>query len=316
MQSPVPPFILALLGAGLALSASGAAPVTTAAPAALLRVLYFTKSSGFEHSVVQRVNGQPSYSEKVLTALAPQHGFEFTFSKDGSLFTASYLARFDVLLFYTSGDLCSPGTDGQPPLTGAGLNALFDHVAGGGGFVGLHSTSDTFHTQERGGGNNPRRLPRYRNYGEAADPFVRMLGGEFIRHGPEQVARARVTDPKFPGFAAIGPELRVAEEWYSLKEFAADNHVLLVMQTAGMNGTDYERPPYPLAWTRMHGQGRVAYNALGHRNDVWDSAAYQAMLVGLLEWAGKRAEADVSPNLVQAAPGHATLPAPPPDMKQ
>jgi type 1 glutamine amidotransferase len=219
------------------------------------------------------------------------------------------------LLFYTSGDLCSPGTDGQPPITGPGLSALFDHVAGGGGFVGLHSTSDSFHTQERGGGNNPRRLPRYRNYGEAADPFVRMLGGEFIRHGPEQVARATVTDPKFPGFDGVGTELRVAEEWYSLKEFAADNHVLVVMQTAGMNGSDYARPPYPLAWARMHGKGRVAYHAMGHRNEVWDSVPYQSMLLGMLHWAGQRAEADVPPNLAQAAPGHATLPVPPPDMK-
>lgn len=308
MNLPLLRLLLALLGSSLAL--------TAATPPAPLRVLYFTKSSGFEHSVIQRVNGQPSYSEKVLTALAPKHAIEFTFSKDGSLFSASYLAKFDVLLFYTSGDLCSPGTDGTPPITGAGLNAFFDYVSGGGGFVGLHSTSDTFHTQERGGGNNPRRLPRYKNYGDGADPFVRLLGGEFIRHGPEQVAKATIVDPKFPGFDGFGTELRANEEWYSLKEFAADNHVLLVMQTAGMNGTDYARPAYPLAWTRLHGQGRVAYNAMGHRNEVWDSPAFQSMLVGLLEWAGKRVAAETPPNLAQAAPGHATLQAPPPDMKQ
>jgi type 1 glutamine amidotransferase len=319
MKPSCPLLLVSLLLGGLSGPVS-AADVSAPAPAtpapAPLRVLYFTKSAGFEHSVVQRVNGQPSFSEKILTTFGPQHAIEFTFSKDGSLFSASYLAKFDVLLFYTSGDLCSPGTDGTPPITGGGLNALFDYVSGGGGFVGLHSTSDTFHTQERGGGNNPRRLPRYKNYGEGADPFVRMLGGEFIRHGPEQVAAAILADPKFPGFGGFGPEVKVAEEWYSLKEFADDNHVLLVMQTAGMNGTDYARPPYPLAWTRLHGKGRVAYNAMGHRNDVWTSAYYQSMLVGMIEWAGKRVEADTPPNLAQTAPGHATLPSPPADMKQ
>jgi len=284
--------------------------------AAPLRVLYFTKSSGYEHSAITQENGNPSSSEKILTKLAAAHDLKITVSKDGSLFTPEYLAQFDVLLFYTSGDLTSTGTDRYPGITGAGLNAFFDYVAMGGGFVGLHSASDCFHTGERGGGNNPRRLQRYRNYGEAADPYVRMLGGEFIRHGPEQVAVATITDAKFPGFAGHGVELEVQEEWYTLKDFAANNHVLLVMQTDGMEGGDYARPPYPLAWVRMHGKGRVAYNAMGHRDDVWDSAYFQSMLVGLLEWAGKRVEADVTPNLEQVTPGHATVQAPPPEVKQ
>ncbi|AOS46249.1 Trehalose utilization [Lacunisphaera limnophila] len=286
------------------------------AVAAPLRVLYFTKSSGFEHSVVKWTEGKPSYSENVLTALGAKHGIEFTFSKDGSLFSKDYLAQFDALMFYTSGDLTSTGTDGHPGITNPGLHALFDYVAAGGGFVGLHACSDTFHTHERGGGNNQRRLPRYRSYGEGGDPYARMLGGEFIRHGPQQVAKATVTDPKFPGFGEAGAELNVNEEWYTLKDFAPDLHVLLVMQTAGMEGTDYARPPYPLAWARPHGQGRVAYNAMGHRDDVWDSAYFQAMVVGMLQWAAGRIEADLTPNLTAVAPGHATLQAPPPEMKQ
>jgi len=286
------------------------------ASAAPLRVLYFTKSSGFEHSVVKHENGQPSYSEKVLTALGAQQGIVFTFSKDGSQFTKAYLAQFDVLLFYTSGDLCSTGTDGQPGITVTGLNALFDFVEQGGGFVGLHACSDTFHTNERGGGNNPRRRQRYRLYGEAADPFVKLLGGEFIRHGPQQVARARVVDPAFPGFGALGQEIQVMEEWYTLKEFAANVHVLLVMRTEGMEGADYLRPDYPLAWARLHGKGRVAYNAMGHREDVWDSAAFQSMLVGMLTWAGHRNDHELVGNLVSVVPGHATLQKPPPEVKE
>lgn len=298
----------------MALMAVSMAVVTVSA--APLRVLYFTKSSGYEHSVIKRVDGKPSYSENVLTALGAKHDIAFTFSKDGSLFTKEYLAQFDVLLFYTSGDLCSVGTDGHPGITGDGVAALFDYVAAGGGFVGLHSSGDTFHSQERGGGNNPRRLQRYRLYGKAADPYGQMLGGEFIRHGPQQVAAATVIDLKFPGFGEAGTELKVNEEWYTLKEFAANDHVLLVMQTAGMKGGDYARPPYPLAWARTHGKGRVAYNAMGHREDVWDSVYFQSMLTGLLNWAGRRVEADVTPNLEQAAPGHATLQAPPPEVKE
>ncbi|RXK55520.1 ThuA domain-containing protein [Oleiharenicola lentus] len=286
------------------------------ASAAPLRVLYFTKSSGYEHSVIKQDNGNPSYSEKILTKLGEREDIVFTTSKDGSKFSPEYLAQFDVLLFYTSGDLTSTGNDRHPGITTAGLSALFDFVANGGGFVGLHACSDTFHTMERGGGNNPRRLQRYRNYGAAADPFVKMLGGEFIRHGPQQVAIATITDRKFPGFDGFGDELKVNEEWYTLKDFMPDLRVLLVMQTAGMEGGDYARPPYPLAWARPHGKGRVAYNAMGHREDVWDSAYFQSMLAGMLKWAGNRAEADVTPNLEKVAPQHATIQAPPAEVKQ
>ncbi len=283
--------------------------------AAPLRVLFFSKSSGWVHDVINQNNERPSYAENVLAKLGPKQGIEFTFSKDGSLFTTAYLAQFDAIMFYTSGDLTSTGRDRYPGITGEGLEAFYNYIANGGGFLGLHSTSDTFHTNERGGGNNPIRGPRYRNYGDAADRFVKTLGGEFIRHGPQQVATATVVDNKFPGFEKIGGEIKVKEEWYTLKEFTPDIHVLLVMNTAGMEGGDYARANYPLAWVRAQGKGRVGYNAMGHREEIWDSESYQSMILGQLHWVAKKAEADITPNLGQAAPGAGTLQAIPADVK-
>lgn len=305
VNSCSPAFLLGLICVGAVFDLA-AAPARL--PDAPLRVLYFTKSSGYEHSVVKREGGRPSYSERVLAALAGAHRLEFTFSKDGGLFSSAYLAQFDVFLFYTSGDLFSVGEDGQPAVTPAGKQALLDAVAGGKGFVALHSAGDTFHTFESGGGNPSDRTHRYVNHGDGSDPYIKLLGGEFINHGPQQVARARLVDPAFPGYGGIGPALAVKEEWYSLKEFASDLHVLLVMETKGMEGVDYQRPPYPLAWARRLGRGRVWYNAMGHREDVWDNPAFQAMLVGGIEWAGGRAPADVPANLQSAAPGAGTFP--------
>ncbi len=283
----------------------------SAAPS--VRVLYFTKSSGYEHSVVKWTDGQPgsSYSEKILTALAPKHDFTLTFSKDGSLFSADYLAGFDVVMFYTSGDLLSVGTDGHPAMTAAGKQALLDWVHAGHGFIAIHAGSDTFHTGESGGGNPSERANRYQLHGAASDPYVLMLGGEFIKHGPQQVATVSVVDPKFPGCAALGDTFSCMEEWYSLKEFASNLHALLVLQTKGMEGSEYQRPPYPLAWARSYGSGRVWNNAMGHREDVWDSERFQAMLVGGIAWAGGRIPADVTPNLDRVAPRANTLPPPP-----
>ena len=281
--------------------------IASATRAAPLRVLYFTKSSGFEHSVIKHGSDGPSYSEKILARLGEKHDIAFTFTKDGSLFTPEYLEGFDVLLFYTSGDLLTVGTDGTPAMTPAGKQALIDAVKQGKGFVGLHSCSDTFHTQEAGKPGN-----RFKNYGDGADLFIKMLGGEFIRHGPQQTATARIVSPGFPGYEKLGAELTTHEEWYSLKEFAADMHALLVLETQGMQGTDYARPPFPIAWARHFGAGRVAYHAMGHREDVWDSEAYQQMVVGAIEWTGKRVDAATPPNLAAVAPEHATLPPPPP----
>jgi type 1 glutamine amidotransferase len=129
-----------------------------------------------------------------------------------------------------------------------------------------------------------------------------MLGGEFIHHNAQQKATMRVVDPKFPGFKDSGESFAWNEEWYSLKEFASDLHVILVQDTAGMQGPDYQRPPYPATWARMHGQGRVFYTSMGHREDVWTNPLYQEMLMGGIAWAVRNADADIPPNIAQVAP--------------
>jgi hypothetical protein len=93
------------------------------------RILYFTKSSGFEHSVVKRpAGGQLSHSEKILTELGQKHGFEVVCTKDGTVFTPENIAKYDVFVFFTSGDLLTPGTDKTPAMTPAGKAALLEAI--------------------------------------------------------------------------------------------------------------------------------------------------------------------------------------------
>ena len=274
------------------------------ASAASKKVLFFTKSSGFEHSVISWKDGQPSYAEKVLLKLGEKNGWEFTFSKDGSKFGKDYLAQFDAIFFYTTGDLCSPGTDKQPPMTPEGKQALFDCVRGGKGFIGTHAASDTFHTanESQKGGD------RYVNHGKKADAYVRFLGGEFIKHGAQQVARNTVTDPKFPGFEKVGSEFAFQEEWYSLKDFTPGIHVLTVIDAPAMKGMEYQRPPYPTTWARKEGKGRVWYTAMGHREDVWTNPVFQDILIGGIKWALGEVPAEIHPNLKKTAPEAYTNP--------
>lgn len=283
----------------------------TTASAANKKILFFSKSSGYEHSVISWKNGQPSFAEKILTDLGAKNGWDFVFSKDGSKFSKDYLNQFDAVFFYTTGDLCSPGTDKQPPMSQEGKQALFDYVRAGKGFIGTHSASDTFHTN-----NESQKGPdRYVNHGDKADSYVRFLGGEFIKHGAQQVAENKVTDPKFPGFENVGPSFSFQEEWYSLKDFSSDIHVLTVIDAPKMKGPEYQRPPYPNTWARHEGKGRVWYTAMGHREDVWTNPTFQQILIGGIKWALGEVSADIPPNLKETAPEALTnppyVPAPP-----
>ena len=221
-------------------------------------------------------------------------------TKDGSIFTPENLAKFDAILFYTTGDLTDPAAaDGSQPMTKEGKQALLDAVKNGKGFVGFHCASDTFHSP---GERDATQPPDQR------DPYIDMLGGEFITHGAQQPATMKVVDPKFPGAADLGPSFRKHEEWYTLKNFADDLHVILVNETDGMTGPPYNRPPYPATWIRNYGQGRVFYTTMGHREDVWTSPEFQNLIIGGITWALGDTQADTTPNLNTVTPQANTLP--------
>jgi len=287
---PIKPITLLSFACGLAMP-------LLAAPAQ--RLLFFTKSSGYEHEVISWKKGQPSFAENVLLELGAKHNWEFVFSKDGSKFSPEYLAGFDALVFYTTGDLTALGKDGQPAMSPQGKQALLDAVKAGKGFIGLHSATDTFHTA-----NESTKGPdRYLNHGKDADPFVCMLGGEFIIHGEQQVATNKVVNPKFPGFEKAGDSFAFHEEWYSLKDFTPDIHVLTVIDSPAMKGSMYQRPAYPTGWAREEGKGRVYYTAMGHREDIWTHPTFQDILIGAIRWTTREVDAPVPPNLKTAAPG-------------
>jgi uncharacterized protein len=294
---------------GLALSLSRAADASAGAKK---KILFFTKSSGYEHDAIKLAmrDGKPGYAFAVMKALGEKNNFDLVVSKDGSLFTPEYLAQFDAFVFYTTGDLTLAKNtdrlgDGNPPMTAEGKAAFIKAIESGKGFVGVHSAADTFHSPGNRDDNTPER---YITDGAKADPYIRLLGGEFIKHDAQQPSHQIVVDAKFPGMSAVPADFGPPEEWYSLKNFPADLHVLLVQDTKGMNGLSYERAPFPSTWARMQGRGRVFYTSMGHREDVWNNPTFQAVLAGGIDWALGRINADVTPNLAKVAPDANALP--------
>jgi type 1 glutamine amidotransferase len=122
------------------------------------------------------------------------------------------------------------------------------------------------------------------------------------------VAKNKVIDSKFPGFENVGPEFGFQEEWYSLKDFSPDIHVLSVIDAPSMKGDEYKRPAYPSTWARAEGAGRVWYTAMGHREDVWTNPTFQEILVGGIKWALGDAKAEIPANIKEAAPEAYTNP--------
>jgi uncharacterized protein len=270
------------------------------------KVLFFTKSSGFEHPVIKRDGDKPGLAERILTEIGKEHGFEVVASKDGRLFEPDQIGQWDAFVFETTGDLTIPGGDKNPPISADGEKAFYDAIRGGKGFIGMHCATDTF------GHHGPKyKKPGNRDKG-ADDPYIQMIGGEFIIHGDQQPSRIDIVSPSFPGiangFGTSGGSFTITDEWYALKNFADDLHVILVQVTEGMKGQMYERPNFPITWARAHGKGRVFYTSMGHREDVWENPNYQALLLGALGWAAGRIDASVEPNIRRVTPKYDELP--------
>jgi uncharacterized protein len=298
-------FLRGIGAAGFAVGAAGALGPRAFGESKTL--LLFTKSSGFEHQVVKQVNGEPSTVETVVTAICKKHGYVVQSTKDGRIFDSPEFAKFQAAFFFTTGVLTEEGTDKNPAMTVAGKARLLDAIHNGMGFVGSHAAADTYHTPP-----DPTDLSnRYIAHGESSDPYLRMLGGEFIIHGSTprlQTAKVVINDPNFPGLEGVQSPVEFTEEWYSLKDFMPDLHVIATVDTEGMLGEPYQRPPYPMTWARMHGKGRVFYTAIGDRTENWQEPFFVNLLDGGIRFAMGDAKAKLTKNLKEVDPGYAVIP--------
>jgi type 1 glutamine amidotransferase len=262
------------IGIGLAAAVAvaslcGLAAGADQAPGAKKKILFFSPSFGFRHSVVTRpMTGQLSYAEKMLKEMAGRSGYEVYFSQDfHDLDNPGAYKQFDAIVFYTTGN---------PPINREGL---LKYVRDGGALIGIHTATDTFHSD----GNCGPKWPEY----------THLIGAAFRTHGPGHDAIViKVEDPNNPATKMIKQGWEIRDEIYLFREFSRDNcHVLLSVNTertsdkslAAHNMTRGE--DCPIAWTRTEGKGRVFYTSLGHLEDVWANPLWQQHVLGGIAWA-------------------------------
>jgi cytochrome c len=209
-------------------------------------VLVFSKTTGFRHDSIP-----PGIA--AITALGSEHGFGVDSTEDAERFTDAGLARYKVVVFLsTTGDILN-----------ATQKAAFErYIRSGGGFVGVHSASDTEY--------------QWAWYG-------RLVGAYFASHPQIQQATIHIEDPAHPSTKDLPTVWQRTDEWYNFRSNPRGKvHVLATLDEAtysgGKMGADH-----PIAWCQAIDGGRSWYTAMGHTVESYAEPLFRLHLLGGIE---------------------------------
>ena len=219
-------------------------------PTPTTKILVVTHTEGFRHDSIPAAE----------TAIRDMGLAEGLYSTDycrtaddvRRLLVPQALASYQAVVF--------ANTNGNLPIPD--LAAFLAWIAGGRGFLGIHSASDTYHDQ-----------PTY----------LAMLGGEFVTHGAIVDAEVRVDDSSHPSVSHLAPSFRISDEFY---RFAITDPGMRRLLSLGRDPLDGAPAPaaMPLAWSKSFSAGRVFYTALGHRTELWQDPRYRRHILEGLRW--------------------------------
>ncbi|MFO7680293.1 MAG: ThuA domain-containing protein [Chloroflexota bacterium] len=224
-----------------------ATPMNTESP--LFSVLVFSKTAGFRHSSIPD-------GIAAIQALGQQHNFQVHATEDAGVFSDSGLAPYRVVIFLlTSGDI----------LNGAQQAAMQRFVQNGGGFVGIHSASDT----------------------EYGWPWYGQLVGAYFSDHPPGVhqADAHVVDPDHLSTQGLPFTWTRTDEWYNFADNPADrvNVLLNLDETTYVGGTMGD--VHPISWYHLFENGRSWYTGMGHTKSSYAEPLFRQHILGGIRWA-------------------------------
>ena len=201
-------------------------------------LLIFSKTAGFRHESID-------VAVPALTKYAEDRGVSVHATEDASLFKDDSLARFDAVVFVsTTGPLF---TDEQ--------QAAFERfIRNGGGFAGIHGSSDTQGPDDDDGPNDS-----WQWYGN-------LIGAYFHSHPEQQEARLIVTESGHLSTNMLDAEWIKFDEWYNFWELPDHVNVLLELDTESYQGSKHSGE-HPIAWYHEFDGGRSFYTGLGHTDE-------------------------------------------------
>jgi len=232
----------------------------------LPKVLFFSHPMSSDNDVIRRSkSGELSTAERHFAELS-RGRFDVTFTQSGTDVDAARLERFQAVVFFTA--LNPPGVD---------IDSLIAWVRGGGAFVGIHSTANSFL-------NTPA--------------FGEMLGADFDRRpwrtaqAPQTKVVVRVRDTEHPATRHLDKSFEIADDIYQFKNFDPNQTQLLL--SLDPDSLDLSNPKvnradklFPISWAKTVGEGRVFYTVLGDWEPTWKDARYRTHLARAILWAMK-----------------------------
>jgi len=232
------------IGGILCASVDPTVAAETAAPR--FTVLVFSKTTGFRHeSIPQGI--------AAIRALGIEHGFAVESTEDAARFSDALLRQYKVIVFLsTTGDILDPDQK----------TALERYIRSGGGFVGVHSASDTEY-----------QWPWY----------GRLVGAYFASHPQIQRATIRIEDLGHASTEGLPATWERTDEWYNFRSNPRGTvHVLATLDEAtysgGKMGADH-----PIAWCQEIDGGRSWYTAMGHTTESYAEPLFRLHLLGGIE---------------------------------
>jgi cytochrome c len=237
-----------------ATATSTATATPTSGPAQPYKVLAFSKTAAFRHNAIPQ-------ALTALQELGAANNFTVDASEDSAVFTDANLANYAAVVFLmTSGDVLN---DTQ--------QAAFErYIEAGGGYVGVHSASDTEYT--------------WPWYGQ-------LVGAYFQRHPPTfREATMIVEDQTHPSTAHLGATWVRSDEWYTFQSNPrAEVHVLLALDESSyldpQEDAIYIMGDHPIAWCHNFAGGRSWYSGLSHSGNAFATNQMRQHLLGGVQYA-------------------------------
>ncbi len=206
-----------------------------------------TRTAGYRHASIEA-------GIEAITAIGRWHALAVDATEDPSMFETAMLDRYAVVVFLnTTGNILNERQQA----------ALRSFVGRGGGFVGIHSATDTEHG-----------WPWY----------GKLVGARFAGHGPVEQATVRVTDRGHASTRHLPAEWVRHDEWYTFGDLACGLHVLAEVR-------DATAPTRPIAWCHDVDGGRSWYTGGGHTAESFDETLFREHVAGGILWAAEGTKA-------------------------
>jgi cytochrome c len=214
------------------------------------RVLVFSKTAGFRHSSI-------GVGIAAIKKLGQENGFSVDATEDAGAFTSKNLARYRAVIWLnTTGDV----------LDAAQQDDFERYIQAGGGYVGVHSATDTEYD-----------WPWY----------GRLAGAWFNGHpGNPNVRKAtyRVLDKNHLSTEGFPDTLGREDEFYNFKSIDPTIHTLIEIDEksyeGGTNGAHH-----PMSWYHDFDGGRAWYTNMGHTEATYSEPLFLRHLLGGLRYA-------------------------------